>query len=278
MACKPEVLKNVPLFALLDDEETAVLASQVEVKTFVPRERIYKIGDPGGQAYVLISGKIRVNTVDEDQQEVIVDEPREGEFFGFASMLEQTPHQTTALALEESSCLEISRDDIAILLQRKPQAGMDLLTTLGRQFHAAHNLVRTRASRNPNEVIEEKTTTGGRIADAVAHFGGSWTFITLFAIFMAVYVAINVVLDKKSWDPYPFILLNLFLSMLAAIQAPVIMMSQNRQDAKDRLRSELDFEVNRRAESEIKGLASKLNLLDDKVDDLGNLLRDKRVR
>jgi uncharacterized membrane protein len=278
MACKPEVLKNVPLFALLDDEETAVLASQVEIKTFVPRERIYKIGDPGRQAYVLISGKIRVNTVDEDQQEVVVDEPREGEFFGFASMLEQTPHQTTALALEESSCLEISRDDIAILLQRKPQAGMDLLTTLGRQFHAAHNLVRTRASRNPNEVIEEKTTRGGHIADVVAHFGGSWTFISLFAIFMAVYVAINVALDKKSWDPYPFILLNLVLSMLAAIQAPVIMMSQNRQDSKDRLRGELDFEVNRRAESEIKGLSRKLNLLDEKVDDLGNLLRDKGAR
>jgi len=278
MACKPEVLKNVPLFALLDDEETAVLASQVDVKTFAPRERIYKIGDPSGPAYVLISGKVRLNTVDEDQQEVIVDEPAEGEFFGFASMLEQTPHQTTALALDESACLEVSRDDIAILLQRKPQAGMDLLTTLGRQFHAAHYLVRTRAFRNPNEVIEEETTRGARIADVVAQFGGSWTFIIVFGIFLAVYAAINVALDKKAWDPYPFILLNLFLSMLAAIQAPVIMMSQNRQDAKDRLRGELDFDVNRRSESEIQGLARKLNLLDEKVDDLGSLLRDKNVR
>jgi uncharacterized membrane protein len=278
MACKPEVLKNVPFFALLDDEETAVLASQVDFKTFAPRERIYRIGDPCGQAYVLISGKVRINTVDEDQQEVIVDEPAEGEFFGFASMLEQTAHQTTALALETSSCIEISRDDIATLLERKPQAGMDLLTTLGRQFHAAHHLVRTRASRNPNEVIEEETTRGGRIADTVAHFGGSWTFIILFAVFMTVYAFINVVLDKKAWDPYPFILLNLFLSMLAAIQAPVIMMSQNRQDTKDRLRGQLDFEVNRRAASEIKGLARKLNLLDEKVDDLGNLLRDKSAR
>src|SRR5215472_16789212 len=118
MLSKPEVLKSVPLFALLDDDETGVLASQVELKTSAPRERIYKRGDPGGQAYVLLSGRVRVTIVDEDQQEVIVDEPAEGEFFGFASMLDQTAHQTNAIALEEASCLEISRDDIFVLLQR----------------------------------------------------------------------------------------------------------------------------------------------------------------
>jgi CRP/FNR family cyclic AMP-dependent transcriptional regulator len=278
MACKPEVLKNVPLFALLDDEETAVLASQVEFKTFAARERIYKIGDPGGQAYVLLSGKVRVTTVDEDHQEVVVDEPAQGELFGFASMLEQTPHQTNALALEETSCLEISRDDIFTLLERKPHAGMDLLTTLGRQFHAAQALVRLRANRNPNEVIEAETTLGERIADSVARFGGSWRFIITFGILLTVYTVVNIALDKKAWDPYPFILLNLFLSMLAAIQAPVIMMSQNRQDVKDRLRGELDFDVNRRSESEIQGLARKLNLLDEKVDDLGDLLRVTRAQ
>ncbi len=269
-------MKNIPLFALLDDEETAVLASQVDFKTFAPRQRIYKLGEPGGQAYIMISGKVRITTVDQDQQEVVVDEPAPGEPFGFASMLEQTPHQTGALALEESACIEISRDDIAILLQRKPQAGMDLLTTLARQFHAAHYLVRSRASRNPNEVIEEKATLGERVADRVARFGGSWTFIILFGVALLIYTSMNVQLGKKAWDPYPFILLNLFLSMLAAIQAPVIMMSQNRQDAKDRLRGELDFEVNRRSESEIQGLSRKLHLLDDKIDDLASMIREKR--
>jgi CRP/FNR family cyclic AMP-dependent transcriptional regulator len=275
MTCKPEVLKSVPLFSLLDDDETAVLATQVEVKTFAARERVYKKGEPGGQAYVMISGRVRVSTVDEDQQEVIVDEPTRGEFFGFASMLEQTPHQTSAIALEESTCLEISRDDIAVLLQRKPHAGMDLLTTLGRQFHASQELVRMRASRNPNELIEKEATVGERIADAVARFGGSWTFIVSFGLLMAIYTAINITLKGRAWDPYPFILLNLFLSMLAAIQAPVIMMSQNRQDTKDRLRGELDFDVNRRAHAEIQGLARKLNLLDEKFDDVGNLLRGR---
>jgi CRP/FNR family cyclic AMP-dependent transcriptional regulator len=275
MSCNPEALKHVPLFALLDDEETAVLAGQVELKTFAPRQRIYKMGDAAGEAYVMVTGRVRVTTLDQDHQEVVVDEPAHGEFFGFASMLEQTPHQTTAVALEESQCLEVDRHDIAVLLQRKPMAGMDMLTVLGKQFHASQQLVRVRANRNPNEVIEKEMTFGERIADSVAGFGGSWTFILSFLTVLVIYTAMNVVLGRAAWDPYPFILLNLFLSMLAAIQAPVIMMSQNRQDTKDRLRSELDFDVNRRAESEIQGLARKLNLLGDKINDVEDMLRQQ---
>jgi uncharacterized membrane protein len=275
MACNPEVLKHVPLFALLDADETAVLAAQVELKSFAPRQRIYKMGDPSGQAYVMVSGKVRVTTVDEDQQEVVVDEPAHGEFFGFASMLEQTPHQTSATAVEDTVCIEVSRGDIATLLQRKPHAGMDMLTVLGRQYHASQQLVRLRATRNANEVIEEKSTLPERIADSMVLFGGSWTFIIGFLILSSVYTAINVGMRKAAWDPYPFILLNLILSLLAAIQAPVIMMSQNRQDMKDRVRGELDYAVNRRAEAEIQGLARKLNLLGDQVGDLEDLLRGK---
>jgi CRP/FNR family cyclic AMP-dependent transcriptional regulator len=272
MPCDPEILKNVPLFALLDDDERAVLAGQVEVKTFALRQRIYKIGDPSGQAFVLVSGSVRVSTVDEDQQEVVVDEPAEGEFFGFASMLDQTPHQTEAIAMSETICIEVDRHDISVLLERKPHAGMDMLAVLGRQFHAAQQLVRVRSTRNPNEVIEAEATFGERLADAVARFGGSWSFIMLFGAVLLIYSGINVSLGRSAWDPYPFILLNLFLSMLAAIQAPVIMMSQNRQDTKDRLRGELDYDVNRRAESEIQGLARKLNLIAEKVGDIEDFL------
>jgi uncharacterized membrane protein len=278
MAFNPELLKDVPLFALLDEEEIAVLAAQVEIKKFAARERIHKIGDAGGRAYVVISGKVRLTTVDQDQQEVVVDEPGPGDFLGFASMLDQTPHQTEAMALEETVCVAVDRDDIATLLQRKPHAGMDLLTVLGRQFHASQQLVRVRANRNANELIEEQETTGERVADSVARFGGSWAFITTFAVVLAIYVAVNVGLGRSSWDPYPFILLNLFLSMLAAVQAPVIMMSQNRQDKKDRVRSELDYEVNRRAESEIQGVARKLNLLGEKLGDFEDLLRERLPR
>ena len=153
---------------------------------------------------------------------------------------------------------------------------MDLLTVLGRQFHAAQGLVRARSLRNPNEVIASEATFGDHLADRVAQFGGSWLFIILFGTVLLVYTAINVVLGGKAWDPYPFILLNLFLSMLAAIQAPVIMMSQNRQDKKDRLRGELDYDVNRRAESEIQGLAHKINLIGDKIGDVEDLLRNRK--
>jgi len=275
MHCDSQVLKQVPLFSRLDDDEAGVLAGQVEMKTFAPRQRIYKRGDQGGRGYVLVSGSVRVITIDEDHQEVVVDEPAPGQFFGFASMLEQTPHQTEAVAVEESVCIEVDRNDILVLITRKPHAGMDMLTVLGHQFHAAQQLVRVRANRHPNEIIEEQATIGERVADKVASFGGSWNFIIMFAIFLTIYTMINVRLGRAAWDPYPFILLNLFLSMLASIQAPVIMMSQNRQDKKDRLRGELDYDVNRRAHAEIQGLAHKLNLLGDRFGDLEELLRSR---
>ena len=276
MPCDPSVLKEVPFFALLDDDELKVLAGQVEVKTFAARQRIYKIGDASGEAYVLLSGAVEVTTIDEDGQDVVFDQPASGDFFGFASMLDQTPHQTNAFALEETVCVAVDRHDISTLLQQKPHAGMDMLTVLGQHLHAAQQLVRGRAARNPNDMIEAEMTVGERIADSVASFGGSWTFILSFMVTLAIYTTTNVVLRGEAWDPYPFILLNLFLSMLAALQAPVIMMSQNRQDTKDRVRGELDYEVNRRAESEIQGLARKVNLLIEKVGDLDDTLRDVR--
>jgi CRP/FNR family transcriptional regulator, cyclic AMP receptor protein len=277
MPCDPEELRHVPLFELLDDEEAAVLAAHVEVKHFAPRQRIFKIGDPSGQAYIVMSGSVQISTVDEDKQEVLIDQPGHGGLFGFASMLDQTPHQSNAMATEATICLELDREDIAKLVQSKPMAGLDMLTVLGRQFHASQRLIQLRANRNANEMIEDEATFGERIADTVARFGGSWTFIIWFLVVLVAYSSLNIFLRGRAWDPYPFILLNLFLSMLASIQAPVIMMSQNRQDTKDRVRSELDFDVNRRAESEIQALSHKLNLLTDKIGDVEDLLRESMV-
>jgi len=175
-------------------------------------------------------------------------------------------------------CIEVDQKDILTLVQRKPHAAMDMLSVIGKQFHATQQLVRLRAARNPNEIIEKEMTVGDRLADAVASFGGSWSFIITFGVVLVGYTALNLFLGPGAWDPYPFILLNLFLSMLAAIQAPVIMMSQNRQDAKDRLRGELDFDVNRRAESEVQSLSRKLNLVVDKMDDLEELLRNSKLK
>ena len=273
MPCDPVELRHVPLFELLDDDEARVLAAQVEIRQFAPRQRIFKTGDPAEHGYVMMSGKVQVLTTDEDEQDVVVDEPPHGGFFGFASMLQGTPHQTTAMAIEETVCLEVGRDDIADLVAHRPDAGMDMLTVQARQFHSAQKLVQNRMSRNPNEVIEEQSTFGQRLADTVARFGGSWTFIILFAIVLVTYSGLNTALRNRAWDPYPFILLNLFLSMLAAIQAPVIMMCQNRQDVRDRMRSELDFDVNRRAETEIQSLSHRMSLLLDKMEDVECLVR-----
>jgi CRP/FNR family cyclic AMP-dependent transcriptional regulator len=268
MPCPPDELRHVQLFSLLDDEELAILASQVELRQFTTRQTIFKIDDPGERAYILLTGSVQITTIDEDHQQVELTPPAHGDPFGIASMLDQTKHQTTAMACEETTCVEIDRNDITVLIQRQPMAGLDMMTVLARQFHAAQATIRLRATRNPNQLIEEEETFGERIADHVASFGGSWTFIIAFAIVLTVYTAINVALRGKAWDPYPFILLNLFLSMLAAIQAPVIMMSQNRQDKKDRLRSELDFDVNVRSESEIQTLSRRISLLHDKLDDV----------
>ena len=268
MPCDPTVFEDVPIFSLLDADERAVLAEQVELRQFKARHRIYKPGDPGGKAYVVLRGQVQVVVIDDDHQEVVIDSPGSGEMFGLASMLSAAPHQTLAVAMEDTTAIEIERNDIGALLQRKPMAGLDMLTMVGRQFHAAQDLVRMRAARNPNEVIAENLTFGDRIDDVVARFGGSWSFIISFGVVLAAWVAVNVSLATRAWDPYPYILLNLFLSMIAALQAPVIMMSQNRQDAKDRLRSELDFAVNRKAEAEITQLAAKLNRIEDRLEDL----------
>jgi CRP/FNR family cyclic AMP-dependent transcriptional regulator len=144
-------------------------------------------------------------------------------------------------------------------------AGLDMLTMVGKQFRAAQELLRVRVVRNPNEEIAERETMADRLADRVARFGGSWRFIGSFCAGMVVYVAANQILPRP-WDPYPYILLNLFLSMLAAFQAPVIMMSQNRQDAKDRLRGELDYRVNMKAELEVSQVLDRLDRVEDQLD------------
>ena len=178
MPCEPQELKHVPLFELLDEDEAHILAAQVEIKRFAPRQRIFKAGEPASHGYVMMSGKVRVTTTDEDNQEVLVDEPEHGDFFGFASMLQQTNHLTTAMSLGETTCLEVGRDDISELLKRRPMAGLDMLTVQARQFHSAQKLVKSRMMRNPNQVIEEQSTIGERIADSVARFGGSLSTVT----------------------------------------------------------------------------------------------------
>src|SRR5450755_3348254 len=187
MACSPDVLRDIPLFSNLDDDELRVLATQVELRHFAARQRIFRIGDLADRAYIVVTGSVRVVIIDEDQQEVLLQQPGQGEFFGFASMLEQTPHQAEATAVDDTTCIEIDRNDLMVLFEQKPHAVLDLLAFLGRQLHDAHQLARTRSLRPANELIEEQSTFGEHIADKVASFGGSWTFIIIFLLFMSIY-------------------------------------------------------------------------------------------
>jgi len=166
----------------------------------------------------------------------------------------------------------LDRHELLDLMLQKPHMAQDVMVSLAKRIRRTDNLLRRRVSRNPNEVIEERETLGERVADAVAKFGGSWRFIFAFGAFLVIWVLINVFAPWR-WDDYPFILLNLFLSMLAAIQAPVIMMSQNRQDAKDRIRSELDYQVNLKAELGVSTLIQKADLIVESLEDIEKRLR-----
>lgn len=263
----PDVFNDVPLFALLDADERQVLAQQVSAHNFAKGETIFNAGDPDGLAYLVQYGRVHVSITDIAQDVVIVDVVEPGGLLGMSSLLASAEHLTTAIAVEDTCAIQIDRGDISTLLQKKPLAGLDMMTMIEKQLRSTHEIMRTRVSRNPNIEFEESETLGGRLADAVAKFGGSWVFVIAFGLVLLVYTSINSLLGRP-WDPYPFILLNLFLSMLAAIQAPVIMMSQNRQDAKDRLRSELDYRVNLKAEVEIGELLLRMGRLEQRLSEM----------
>jgi CRP/FNR family transcriptional regulator, cyclic AMP receptor protein len=270
-------LAEIPMFTLLDEAERATLAGLLEVKHYDRGHTIFQFGDAGNALYIVRSGRIQVFVENTQGEKIVLGENEPGDLFGEISLLDGGPRTANAIVIDDCELLELDRDGLLQLVRSHPHAAIDMLTVMGRRLRATDELLRAHVTRNLNVEEQERLTFGQRIADRVASFGGSWTFIITFSVVLITYTSINVFLDKKAWDPYPFILLNLFLSMLAAIQAPVIMMSQNRQDTKDRVRSELDFQVNRRAELEIQGLSRKMHLLDERIDDLSDLLRGKAV-
>ena len=256
-----KIFDDVPIFSLLDNDERQVLAQQVSIRSFTKGEMIFKAGDPGGYAYLVQRGLVHVTITDLANEVITVDVVDQGGLAGMSSLLAEATHLTSAIAIEDTDAIEIDRGDIQVLLTKKPLAGLDIMTMIEKQLRTTQELMRMRVTRNPNEEIDDSETLGERMADGVAKFGGSWRFVILFGVVLAIYVTANIFIPKP-WDPYPFILLNLFLSMLAAIQAPVIMMSQNRQDSRDRVRSELDYRVNLKAELEIGEILQRVNRLE----------------
>ena len=266
MPARPEILEGIPFFQTLDGDERAAVAALMKESRFAKGANIFREKEPGGVLYVIRGGKVELSVIGEDAAKVVVDVLEPGEFFGEMSLLDGGGRSTTAVALDDVEAYSLSREEFLGLLRRRADVALDVMAALARRFRKTDDLLRRRVP-NPNEVADEQETFGERVADGVARFGGSWYFIFAFGSVLLVWVVINTLLifGKEPFDPYPFILLNLFLSMLAAIQAPVIMMSQNRQDSRDRIRSELDYQVNLKAELEIMQLHDKFDRLREEL-------------
>jgi CRP/FNR family cyclic AMP-dependent transcriptional regulator len=254
------ILAYVPLFALLDDEERAALADVLEVARVPRGQAIFRTGDVGGALYLVNAGLVRVSIESNEGAAVILGEYGRGQVFGEISLLDGGPRTSTAMALEDTEVLILNRSHLLEIITKYPHSAMDLLTVIGARLRATDQLLRTQVTRNVNVEAEERLTLGQRLADRVAAFGGSWPFILVFFAVMVLWIAVNTwVLAEDTFDPYPYILLNLVLSMLAAVQAPIIIMSQNRQAAKDRLQADLDYRINLKAELEVAHLHKKVD-------------------
>jgi uncharacterized membrane protein len=259
MSTNAAILADIPMFALLDADERATLAGLLEVHHYDRGHTIFQYGDAGDTLYIVRSGRIQVFVENTQGDKIILGENDPGDLFGEISLLDGGPRTANAIVIDDAEVLELDRDGLLHLVRKHPHAGIDMLTVMGRRLRATDELLRTHVTRNVNIEEEERLTFGQHIADKVAAFGGSWTFIITFGCFLLAWMMLNVVLASRAYDPYPFILLNLILSTLAALQAPVIMMSQNRQASKDRLKADLDYEVNLKAELEVAQLHSKMD-------------------
>ena len=268
MSTTVTMIGEVPIFELLDPEEREALAQMMDCRDYKSGHAIFHYGDAGGEIFILRSGRVELFVESNDGEKIILAENERGDVIGELSFLDGGPRTATAIAREDTEVLTMHRERLLEFIDKHPHAAMDLLTVVGRRLRLTDDLLRTRVSRNLNVEEEERLTVGQRVADKVASFGGSWTFICIFGAIMLVWVLLNTsALLSHHFDPYPYILLNLFLSMIAAIQAPVIMMSQNRQAAKDRLKGDLDYEVNLKAELEVAQLHRKVDNLYERLEE-----------
>jgi CRP/FNR family cyclic AMP-dependent transcriptional regulator len=261
------LLADVPIFRFLDDTERRTLAALFEERTCVVGETIFHRGEPGDELFLVKEGRVNVFVTSDIGDMITLANATSGEVFGEISLLDGGPRTASAAAVDATTVLTLDRDKLLELVQRHPHVALDLLTVMGQRLRATDELLRAGVTRNLNEEEDEQMTFGERIADRVASFGGSWTFIMIFAAILLVWIILNsVVLLRKSFDPFPYILLNLFLSMTAAVQAPVIMMSQNRQSIKDRMRADLDYQINLKSELEVAELHRKLDHLTERFE------------
>jgi len=249
---REELLANVPLFESLTPEDLHSLARRLENVEYAENDVIFRQGDAGNSLFLIEEGAVDISYGD-GKARVLLAHLFPGQYFGELAVFDNAPRSATATATRLSRLVRLDRDDLVDFVNKNPAAALRIIAEMSERLRQTNELMSRQVSRNVLEEEEEQMTFGQRIADRVAAFGGSWPFIGLFAAIMVVWMGINIV-RVADFDPYPFILLNLALSTIAAIQAPIIMMSQNRQSSKDKLLAENDYQVNRKAEMEIGAL------------------------
>jgi len=277
-------LARVPLFKRLEADELEHLAEEIDQVNYKAGETIFNEHDRGDALYILEEGNVRIWVYDDDVKEVTLAQLKPGDFFGELAVLDRGERSSSATAVTDIHLHRLSSDDFQKFLTDHPDAAIDVICEIAQRMRQTNLLVSQRASRNINVEMEAKSTIGQRIADRVASFGGSWTFIIIYLTFLVGWMAFNTFVlvrygntpstpDGKQFDPYPYILLNLMLSMTAALQAPIIMMSQNRAAEKDRLAAEQDFKVNLKSELMLEELIRKQRERDAQMDHLNNALQ-----
>ena len=273
-------LSQIPLFKRLTPAELEQLAQSVDQVNFKAEEIVFNEQDQGDALYVVDSGSVRIWVLDEDVKPVTLAELKPGEFFGELAVLDRGARSTNATAIVDTELHRLSSDDFEKFLLKPPDIAIDVICEIGARMRQTNVLVSQRATRNINVEMAERATIGQRIADRVASFGGSWTFIMIYVAFLVAWMAFNTFVlvhyghgeGGAQFDPYPYILLNLMLSMTAALQAPIIMMSQNRAAEKDRLAAEQDFKVNLKSELMLEEMIRKQRTRDGQFDQLNSAL------
>ena len=274
-------LARVPLFKRLEAHELEHLAEEIDQVNYKAGETIFNEHDRGDALYILEEGNVRIWVYDDDVKEVTLAQLKPGDFFGELAVLDRGERSSSATAVTDIHLHRLSSDDFQKFLTDHPDAAIDVICEIAQRMRQTNLLVSQRASRNINVEMEAKSTIGQRIADRVASFGGSWTFIIIYVSFLVSWMAFNTFVlvhygtgpEGKQFDAYPYILLNLMLSMTAALQAPIIMMSQNRAAEKDRLAAEQDFKVNLKSELMLEELIRKQRERDAQMDHLNNALQ-----
>ena len=272
-------LREIPLFSEMDEQEVGDIRAIMQEMKFRAGQVIIREGEMGDLFYVITEGHVEIMIHDADGADLILHEAGPGDFFGELSMLTNEPRSARIRAVDGVTTLALERDDFFEFFRTHPHAAIDVMVELGGRLRDNDSILRRMVSRNVNEVEEEQLTVGQRVADKVADTIGSWPFIIIQTFILITWIIINLTAWINHWDPYPFILLNLMLSFQAAYSGPVIMMSQNRQSAKDRLAAEIDHQVNTKAEFEIGLLVRRLDELEKTVDEgqaeLKSLIRAK---